>query len=347
MTATLTGPAEPATAAAGPAHGSDFAPLRNDVRAAGLLRTRRLRYTGSMTVDLLVLAGIWTAVVLLGRTWWALLLAVPAAIFTTRVIFIGHDVSHHQVARTGRVNDAMAVVVGDLLSGMASHWWADKHTRHHANPNRPGSDPDVASGALVWTSEQATARSSRFGAWAARNQARLYFPMLLLEALNLKVASFRAVRTLRDLGLLCAHLGVYVGGLVLALGPGRAAVFIAAHQALVGLHLGVAFAPGHKGMSMPAPGQRLDFLRRQVLTSRNVSGGRAVEWFLGGLNYQIEHHLFPSMPRTGLRHAAGIVRAHCAKLGLPYTSATWAGSLGLTVRHLHATGTSGGLRTDG
>ena len=321
--------------------GSDFAALRTEVRAAGLLRTRRLRYAGVIAFDLLVLAGIWAGVVLIGRTWWAVLLAIPAAIFTTRVVFIGHDVSHHQVARTSRVNDAMALVVGDLLSGLASHWWADKHTRHHANPNQLGADPDVTPGALVWTSDQATARSTRLGAWVARHQARLYFPMLLLEALNLKVASFRAVRSVRDLSLLCAHAVIYLGGLVLALGPGRAAVFVAAHQALVGLHLGVAFAPGHKGMPMPEPGRRHDFLRRQVLTSRNVSGGRTVEWFLGGLNHQIEHHLFPSMPRPGLRHAAGLVRTHCTRLGLPYTSATWVGSLDLTVRHLHATGRSG------
>lgn len=344
MTATLTGPTDPTPVAGGVAHGSDFTPLRNEIRAAGLLRMRRIRYAGLIGFDLIVLAGIWTAVVMLGSTWWALLLAVPAAIFTTRVVFIGHDVSHHQVARTSRVNDAMAIVVGDLLSGLAAHWWADKHTRHHANPNQVGVDPDVAPGALVWTPEQAAARSTRLGAWAARHQARLYLPMLLLEALNLKVASFRAVRSVRDLVLLSAHVGVYLGGLVLALGPGRAAVFVAAHQALVGLHLGVAFAPGHKGMPMPAAGQRDDFLRRQVLTSRNVTGGRAVEWFLGGLNHQIEHHLFPSMPRFGLRHAAGLVRAHCARLGLPYTSASWAGSMNLTVHHLDAIGGTLGVR---
>lgn len=326
------------SARAGRTRRSDFAPLLKEVRARGLLHTRRVRYAALIAVDLLALAGIWTGVSALGRSWWALLLALPAALFTTRVIFIGHDVGHGQIARTSKVNDTMGFIVGDLLSGLGSRWWIDKHTRHHTNPNAVGKDPDVAAGALVWTDRQAAARTGRIGAWTARHQAVLYFPMLLLEALNLKVASFRAVRSVRDLLPLCLHLSVYLGGLVLVMGPGRAAVFVAVHQALVGLHLGVAFAPNHKGMLMPDPGVREDFIRKQVLTSRNVRGGRVVDWFLGGLNYQIEHHLFPSMPRANLRHVQQLVHAHCARLGLPYASETLRTSMALALRHLHSAG---------
>ncbi|WP_031186921.1 fatty acid desaturase, partial [Streptomyces sp. NRRL S-1896] len=86
-------------------------------------------------------------------------------------------------------------------------------------------------------------------------------------------------------------------------------------------HLGLAFAPNHKGMAMP--GGHVDetwgHLRRQVLTSRNIRGGPLTDWLLGGLNYQIEHHLFPSMPRPHLRLARPLVRAHCRTLGVPYT----------------------------
>jgi fatty acid desaturase len=320
------------------ARASDFAPLLRSVRAAGLLRPRRLHYAALIAADLLAYAGVWFAVYSLGASWWALLLAIPAALFTMRIIFLGHDVAHGQIARTSKVNDRMAVVIGDVLSGLGSRWWADKHNRHHANPNQVGADPDVAPGALAWTAEQTAARSSRLGALAARHQGSLYLPMLLGEAFNLKVASFRAVRTVRDVALLSAHLTVYLGGLVLMLGPGRAAVFVVAHQALVGLHLGLVFAPGHKGMAMPAAGTRHDYLRKQVLTTRNVRGGRVVDWLFGGLNYQIEHHLFPSMPRPSLRHAQFLVRTHCAKLDLPYCSETVRASLGLTIRHLHAAG---------
>jgi fatty acid desaturase len=136
-----------------------------------------------------------------------------------------------------------------------------------------------------------------------------------------------------------AHLIVYVGGLMLVLGPGRAAVFIVAHQALVGVHLGVAFVPGHTGMPMPPSGSRWDFLRKQVLTTRNVRGGAAISWLMGGLNHQIEHHLFPSMPRTNLRRASLLVRAHCADVGLPYASESLTRSMVLAMRHLREVGT--------
>jgi Fatty acid desaturase len=89
---------------------------------------------------------------------------------------------------------------------------------------------------------------------------------------------------------------------------------------------------------MPPPGSRWDFMRKQVLTTRNVRGGPFVDWFLDGLNYQIEHHLFPSMPRPNLRHAQGVVRAHCARIGLPYTEESLTSSLRITVRHLQRVG---------
>ena len=90
--------------------------------------------------------------------------------------------------------------------------------------------------------------------------------------------------------------------------------------------------------SMPPPGSRWDFLRKQVLTTRNVRGGPVTDWFLGGLNYQIEHHLFPGMPRPHLRHAQRLVKAHCSTLGIPYSEASLPASLALTVRHLQHVG---------
>ena len=82
----------------------------------------------------------------------------------------------------------------------------------------------------------------------------------------------------------------------------------------------------------------LDFLRQQVLTSRNVSGGRLTETMLGGLNYQIEHHLFPAMPRPALRECRIVVRAFCAQAGLLYCEKDLVSSYWEVLRHLHAAG---------
>jgi len=81
-----------------------------------------------------------------------------------------------------------------------------------------------------------------------------------------------------------------------------------------------------------------DFLRRQVLTARNVRGARSTDLLLGGLNYQIEHHLFPHMPRSALRHAQPIVRTFCLSHGLPYAQTGLLDSYRQALRHLRAVG---------
>jgi fatty acid desaturase len=180
----------------------------------------------------------------------------------------------------------------------------------------------------------------------SRNQARLFFPMLLLEGLNLQIISVielrnRPPRVRAAEGLLLAvHTVGYLALAFTLMSPLHAVVFIAVHQGLFGLHLGSAFAPNHKGMPMPGPGERWDHLRKQVLTSRNVRGGLVTDWMLGGLNYQIEHHLFPSMPRPNLRKVRPLVREHCELVGLPYAETGLLDSYTRSLRHLRTVGTA-------
>jgi fatty acid desaturase len=140
--------------------------------------------------------------------------------------------------------------------------------------------------------------------------------------------------------LFAAHIVGYVGVVFWVLSPVKATVFILVQQGLVGLYLGAAFAPNHKGMPILDADDHSDFLRRQVLTSRNVRGGRLVDLALGGLNYQIEHHLFPSMPRPNLRLAQPIIRRFCHQHGLTYAETSLTDSYAQTLRHLHSVGSS-------
>jgi fatty acid desaturase len=110
---------------------------------------------------------------------------------------------------------------------------------------------------------------------------------------------------------------VYTAALFLVLPPGMAVAFLTVHQCLFGVYLGSIFAPNHKGMPILTGKDRPDFLRRQVLTSRNVRGGWFTDLVLGGLNHQIEHHLFPSMPSSHLK-AQVLVRRYCEELGVAY-----------------------------
>ena len=89
--------------------------------------------------------------------------------------------------------------------------------------------------------------------------------------------------------------------------PEKAVAFLAVQLAVFGLYMGSSFAPNHIGMPLVSPKLKLDFLRRQVLMSRNITGGPLISIFMGGLNYQIEHHLFPSMARPHLRKIQSLV----------------------------------------
>ena len=75
-----------------------------------------------------------------------------------------------------------------------------------------------------------------------------------------------------------------------------------------------------------------------MLTSRNVRGGWFTDLLLGGLNYQIEHHLFPSMPRASLRHARRLVREHCERLGIAYCETSLIGSYRAALSYLNLLG---------
>jgi fatty acid desaturase len=148
-----------------------------------------------------------------------------------------------------------------------------------------------------------------------------------------------------EAALLIGHVLAYSVVVFTVLTPVRALAFIAVQQGLFGLCLGLSFAPNHKGMPLVGPGSQMPFAMRQVISARNVRGGRVMDFLLGGLNRQIEHHLFPTMSRPNLRRAAGLVRAYCADQGLPYCEAGLIGSYRVTVRKLAAASRAAGADT--
>jgi fatty acid desaturase len=293
----------------------------------------------------------WAAVVLIGDSWYQLVVAAYLAIVFGQIGFFSHEIGHRQVFRSSRLSGLAGLTCADLGIGISFGYWLDKHDRHHGHPNQVGLDPDVGPGLLSWTAEQTAAKS---GLWrlVARHQAVLFFPLLLLEGANLHAASAvalrsRAVRRKRtEAVLLAVHAVVCVGVLFAVLPPLRAVVFIAVQQGLFGLYLGCAFAPNHKGMAMPDGSEKLDFLRRQVTTSRNVRGGRVLAMAMGGLNYQIEHHLFPTMPMKNLRRCRPVVRAYCRRHDISYCETGLVRSYLAALRHLRSAGSVIGAPPD-
>ncbi|GAA2602922.1 acyl-CoA desaturase [Streptomyces roseoviolaceus] len=300
------------------------------------------RRPGYYALRITMVAGLyvggWATVALIGDSWWALAAAGFLAVVFGQVALLAHDAAHRQVFRRRRASEVSGRIAGAGI-GMGYGWWQDKHTRHHANPNHEELDPDL----LVWSQDQARAAKGLprlIGRW----QAFLFFPLLTLEGFNLHVSSVKALanRSLKnralDGALLFAHFAVYLTAVLWLLPPGMAIAFLVVHQCLFGVYLGSLFAPNHKGMPILKGKDRPDFLRRQVLTSRNVRGGRLTDIALGGLNHQIEHHLFPSMPSPNLRKARAIVRRYCEDLGVEYVETGLITSYRLALASLHEAG---------
>jgi len=335
------------------APGGDFATLSREIRRAGLLARRRGYYLARIVLNLVVFAAGWVAFVAIGDSWWQLLTAMFFAVMFTQLAFIGHEAGHRQIFRSRSGNDTVGYLHGGLV-GLSYDWWVDKHLRHHANPNHEDDDPDLDIPALAFTRDQAQSKHGVLR-WMAKHQAVLFFPLLLLEGLNLHWSSVKhvwrgdgddgRVRGL-EAGLLIAHLIGYLAVVFIVLSPLTGLVFVAVHQGLWGVYMGCSFAPNHKGMPTLLPGHELDYLRKQVLTSRNVSGGRWVDLVLGGLNYQIEHHLFPTMPRPNLRRAQALVQDFCERHRIDYAQCGLLRSYRYVLRHLRAVGAPLRLETE-
>jgi fatty acid desaturase len=314
-----------------PATGSEFAELNRRVNALGLMHRRPAYYVLRLALVGLLVSGGWAAFFVVGSSWWTLAVAVLLAVAFAQLALVAHDLAHRQVFRTKGPSALAGRIAGNLGIGMSYGWWMDKHTRHHNNPNHDDLDPDVAPEVLIWATTAAIG-----------HQAGLFFPLLTLLGIDLKVSSIKALRAgvvkRRGLeaGLLIVHAAGYLAALFLVLSPLQALAFLVVHQALFGVYLGMTFAPNHKGMPHSTGDE--DYLRKQVLTSRNVRGGWFVDVALGGLNYQIEHHLFPAMPSVNLRKAQPIVQRYCAEIGVPYEQAGLIESYRQALHHLHEVG---------
>ncbi len=322
---------------------SDYAQLKGRVRDAGLLERQSAFYVRSIVAKLALLAGCLAVFVVVRQTWALALDAIALAIVTGQLGFQLHDAGHRQMFRSARLNVAVGLLTGNLALGMSYGWWVAKHNRHHANPNHLDMDPDIGPGTIAYTEERALAAGGA-KRMVARYQAFLFFPLLLFLGPSMHAASVgflwreRSRYRQLEIGLLALHAAVYSGFFVLLLGPWPALMVIVIHRACAGLYMGAVLAPNHKGMARMDAHTETDFLRRQVLTSRNVRCNPLIDVWYGALNYQVEHHLFPTMARSNMSRAHVIVMDFCEERRIPYHQVSMLQSYREILSYLHQVG---------
>ncbi|MFJ8929763.1 fatty acid desaturase family protein [Streptomyces sp. NPDC102364] len=296
------------------------------VREAGLLDSQPGYYALKITANLLLLAAGWTCFALLGDSWWQLAVAAFLAACWGQTDLIGHDAGHRQIFRTRRAGEVIGYTHGNLLTGVSFGWWVAHHTKHHNYPNHLSLDPDILRRQVIFDAKDSAKRTGAVGRYIVRHQAWMFYVLILMEGLRLHASGYVAARkgalkrhVALDLALLTLHLAAYLTAVLMVLPAALAVAFIVVHQALFGFYMGLLFAPNHKGQPVrDGTEEELDWLTRQVITSRNLAPNRITDFFYGGLNYQIEHHLFPSMPRRNLRRAQPLVKDYLVRGGLPY-----------------------------
>jgi fatty acid desaturase len=322
---------------------ADFIELKRIVKERGLLEKQPLHYLGFIVAKIAMMVISLALLFAVDSLWFQLVNAIFFGFVMAQIAFTSHSACHRQCFNKLWQNDLTPLIMGNLLLGMSRDWWMTKHNVHHAHPNQEGMDPDLDVPVVAFTEEQALARRG-IERWAVANQAWLFFPLLTLQGYALREVSMRYLwsgkarqNTLEWL-MIALNIVWFISLPMLALGFWGGLMFILVSKAVFGVYMGAVFAPNHKGMLIVEEGQEIDYLRLQVLTARNVASHPLTDFWYGGLNYQIEHHLFPSLPMHRLREVSVIVKAFCAQRGISYHETGMVQSYREILGYLHEVG---------
>jgi acyl-lipid Delta6-acetylenase / acyl-lipid (9-3)-desaturase len=319
--------------------------LRAKMVALGLFKSNPIYYTYKVLSNVMLLV-LSIACAMSGSFLIQMIGAIILGLFWQQCGWLAHDFLHHQVFKNRLYGDLMGIIIGNLFQGFSVAWWKGKHNTHHAVPNLHESSPNSADGdpdidtmpILAWSLKMAeSARDSKWGRFMISWQSVFYFPVLLFARLawahqswvfvwggvgqaSVKMAALdkenMQYRTLEKFGLVLHYMAL--GWIMYQMPIANAMAYFLVAQTSCGLFLALVFGLGHNGMAVYPADQRPDFWKLQVSTTRNITSNLFVDWFCGGLQYQVDHHLFPSLPRHNLKKAHELVESFCKAEGVTY-----------------------------
>ncbi len=327
-----------------PQEANPYAELKRIVKKNGLLDRQPAYYAGKTALTLGLLAVSLVLLLVSDSLWFQMLNAVYLAFAFGQISLLAHDFGHRQPGvLSGRTNDLITLLLGNGLLGMSREWWVDKHNRHHGHPNQMDTDPDIDIPLLSFEEEQAFEKRG-LSRLVTKYQAVLIFPLAFLQAISMFrssvgfVVSGEANRPVAEALAIVTHFALYFGLLFSVLEPLTAVLFVVVHRGLWGVYLVSVFAPNHKAMPILERDTEVGFLHQQILTSRNVFAHPVTDFWYGGLNYQIEHHLFPRMPRNKLKEAQPIIKDFCRDHDISFHETGVLQSYREILSHLHKVG---------
>ncbi len=335
-----------------PSGGGDFdtamRQLRGRLVAAGLFRGSLL-YFGRKVAELHLLLAASAWLLWTGSPWAS---AMLLGLFFQQAGWAAHCFLHQAVFSDYRLNHLVGDrYLGNLFQGFSAEWWCEKHFRHHALPNgwlerEDGEvvafDSDVdTSPLLLWVPHLAAGVPDAARRWLLPHQ-HVYALVLLcfsklawnIKAMEVSIAAGKRL----DVALMAAHyVGFLFAGAALSGSWVAGAAWYLRGMCVGGFLLAFVFIQSHSATT-ELRGFTRGFYTSQMLTTRNISTDPFTTWFTGGLNYQIEHHLFPRLPRHNYGRVAPEVRAVCAAHGIKYEELGLLECSAMLLRHLYDMG---------
>lgn len=334
---------------------TNFAQVLELVRGAGLLEKKPSFYIIRLVVISLIASTLWVGAGFIAwatshSTWWIIAgfaLAALLGIMSAQYGFIAHEASHRQIFKNNKLNDWTGLILANLFAGLSYGFWLRKHNKHHQRPNQIGEDPDIAIRVLSFTTESKESKKG-IERWFSDRQGYLFPVLLLFTGFDLLLDSMVGLRRtdrklsvrLLEFSLMVIRQSFPYVVMAIMFGPLWAIALWFVMMLSFGFFMGAAFAPNHKGMPLIAKDSKLDFFSRQVLTSRNIRGSWLKDNLMGGLNYQVEHHLFPAMARPYLRKAHTIVSEYCRSNDVTMVEMNLLSSYVAIMKHLNKVGLS-------
>ncbi|TPX60662.1 hypothetical protein PhCBS80983_g01612 [Powellomyces hirtus] len=326
----------------------DVQELRDIIQQSGWYASSKLWYARNIAQTM----AMWgTAIFLMAKFPDSILAVLTSgllvAVFWQQCGWLAHDFCHRQVFQSRLWNDVFGYFTGNVCQGFSVAWWKHKHCTHHSVPNVHNGDPDIDTLPFLAWSEHALEGFADFddgtlAKFFVAYQPLLYFPLLSVARLNWAISSLtwnlgdmRAAgkmfptRSVAEIATLAVHWGWTLGAPLYFLKPLYALIWFATAQMVCGVLLAAVFSVNHNGMPIYTTEEAKDinFYQLAILTGRDVHTNIFNDWFTGGLNMQIEHHMFPIIPRHNLGKVAPHVEKICKKNGIPYHSTTLATGL--------------------
>jgi fatty acid desaturase len=296
-----------------------FAELKDQVRKAGLLERVPVRGSIEMIAVLVSLVIVYSTL----NMWNPILLGLFMTLIFTRAVFISHDILHTQYFKSKKLSFRLSYPFSAIILSNSSSWWDYKHNvNHHHFCNTVEKDEDILAldGAFTPHNRGNSPFIKKFKYLIFWGSMFFMYPAFIVQSYNFAIKN----RKFGELFLMLLHWPVIWGPIFYTLPFTDALTVFVVLYLTLSAWLAFGFITNHLGCDVFSVEEveNMSWMELQMRTSRSLKGGSFIHWFYGGLNTQIEHHLFPKAPRFNLLKIQNMTREFAKKHDIKYFETT-------------------------